>query len=65
MQVDQFAGSARLAEASAVLVGVWNIHLAAAGVQVTVPTFFNKSFGVDTGTGPFILSPGSVKVFKG
>ncbi|HZR21034.1 MAG TPA: hypothetical protein VFE51_27370 [Verrucomicrobiae bacterium] len=65
MQVDQFAGTARLAEASAALVGVWNLHIAAAGVAVSVPTVFNKSFGVDTGTGPFVLTPGSVKVFKG
>jgi hypothetical protein len=65
MQVDQFGGTARLAEASAVLVGAWNLHIAAAGVTVSVPTFFNKSFGVDSGTGPFLLTSGSVKVFKG
>jgi hypothetical protein len=57
--------TARLAEASATLAGVWNLHIAAARVVVNVPTFFNKSFGVDTGTGPFVLTPGSVKVFKG
>lgn len=65
MQVDQFGGTAQLAEASAVLVGAWKLRIAAAGVVVVVPTFFNKSFGVDKGVGPFDLVSGSVKVFKG
>ncbi len=65
VQVDQFGGKAGLAQASASLVGFWPLTINSVGVQVKVPTFFSKSFGIESGGGALSLIDGSVMVFKG
>ena len=65
VQVHALGCQAGLSQASIVAIGGWFLELPAFKVKVMVPTFFSKSFGIESGTGAFSFVPDSMEAFDG
>jgi len=65
VQINELGCVASLGQASIAVVGGWLLSLPDFAASVVVPTFFSKSFGIETGTGAFSFVPNSVEAFDG